>query len=122
MDLSPSIYARYREAALRQMNWLLGGNSLGFSFVTGEGENSTKNPWHWTSHDYGKLMPGWVSGGPNQYPAGADSLLTNLIKRGTPPAKCFVDSNTPNGSWASNEGETSENASLVFAAGYLSGE
>jgi endoglucanase len=113
---------RYREAALRQMNWLLGGNSLGFSFVTGEGENSVKNPWHWISHDYGKLMPGWVSGGPNQYPAGADSLLTSLIKRGTPPAKCYVDANTPNGSWASNEGETSENASLVFAAGYLSGE
>jgi endoglucanase len=114
--------ARYREAALRQMNWLLGTNSLNFSFVTGQGENSVKHPWHWTMDAFGKLMPGWVSGGPNHYPAGADSLLVSLIKRGTPPAKCYVDANNPNGSWASNEGETSANASLVFAAGYLFGE
>ncbi len=114
--------ALYRETALRQMDWLLGENSLGFSFVTGHGTRSTSHPWHWTSHDYGKLMPGWVSGGPNQYPAGADTLLVSVINRGTPPAKCFVDANNSSGSWASNEGETSETAALVFCAGYLSGQ
>ena len=112
----------YQDAALSQMNWFLGENSLSFSFVTGHGENSVKHPWHWTMTALGKLMPGWASGGPNQYPQSADPLLTAVIKRGTPPAKCYVDSCDGNGSWASNEGETSENAALVFCSGYLAGE
>jgi endoglucanase len=111
---------KYREAALRQMNWLLGANSLGFSFVAGYGDRSVAHPYHWTMTAYNKLIPGWVSGGPNQYSEGADQLLCALIKSGTPPAKCYVDSANALGSWASNEGETSETAALVFAAGFLS--
>jgi endoglucanase len=110
---------RYLKTALRQMNWLLGTNSLDLSFVTGHGEKAVTRPYHWAAAAYGKVIPGWAAGGPNQYPAGADPLLLDLIHRGTPPAKCFVDSYT-NGSWASNEGETTENAALVFSAGYLS--
>ena len=110
----------YRDAALRQMDYLLGLNSLAFSFVAGEGDRSVKHSYHWTTAALGKLMPGWAAGGPNRYPEGADPLLTECQKRGTPPAKCYVDAGGPNGSWASNEGETSENAALVFCAGYLS--
>lgn len=110
----------YRDAALSQMDWFLGENSLSFSFVTGHGENSVRHPWHWTMTALGRLMPGWASGGPNQYTTSADPLLTALIKRGTPPAKCYVDACDGNGSWASNEGETSENAALVFCSGFLS--
>jgi endoglucanase len=109
----------YLKTALRQMNWILGTNSLDLSFVTGHGEKAVTHPYHWAAAAYGKIIPGWAAGGPNQYPAGADPLLLDLIHRGTPPAKCFVDSYT-NGSWASNEGETTENAALVFSAGYLS--
>ena len=109
----------YRDAALGQMNWFLGENSLSFSFVTGHGENSVKHPWHWTMTALRRLMPGWASGGPNQYTTGADPLLTALIKRGTPPAKCYVDACDGNSSWASNEGETSENGALVFCSGFL---
>ncbi len=113
--------SHYRATALRQMDWILGENSLGFSFVTGHGTRSTSHPYHWDCASLGKVMPGWVSGGPNEYPTGADYFLTTLINRGTPPAKCFVDACGGNGSWASNEGETSQNAVMVFCAGYLSG-
>lgn len=113
---------KYRDTAVRQMNWFLGENSLGFSFVTGHGTRSASHPWHWIHHDYGILMPGWAMGGPNEYPTGADPKLSSLIRLGTPPAKCYVDSNDGGGSWASNEGETSENAALVFCSGYLAAE
>ncbi len=112
---------RYRATALRQMDWLLGTNSLSLSFVTGHGEKAVQRPYHWAAAAYGIVIPGWVAGGPNQYPTGADPLLLDLIHRKTPPAKCFVDANS-GGSWASNEGETTENAALVFTAGLLSEE
>ncbi|MDR3692620.1 MAG: glycoside hydrolase family 9 protein [Fimbriimonas sp.] len=110
---------KYRDAAQRQLDWLLGTNGLGLSFVTGFGARSVKHPWHWTAMALGKLMPGWVAGGANRFESG-DPLGTEMIRRGTPPAKCFVDANAGNGSWSTNEGETSENAALVFVAGYLS--
>jgi endoglucanase len=119
---------RYLETGLRQMHWLLGRNGLGVSFVTGQGKHSAGHPYHWTGTALGKLMPGWAAGGPNQHlEPRIDALLRSLIERGTPPAKCYLDANAcyvaaDAGSWASNEGETSENAALVFAAGYLSAD
>lgn len=106
-----------REAGQRQLDYVLGTNSLSRSFVTGIGARPTLYPHHWTDWVMHKPLPGWASGGPNQYLKGADPLLAELIKRGTPPAKCFVDAPPPHTSWASNEGTTSENAGLLFAAG-----
>jgi MYXO-CTERM domain-containing protein len=101
---------------------VLGQNSLNQSFVTGFGANPVQHPYHWIYAALRIAMPGWASGGPNQYPNGADTLLIAAQQRGLPPAKCWVDSGNGGGSWASNEGETSENAALLFAAGYLSAE
>ena len=112
----------YKEAALDQMDYLLGENSLGLSFITGHGTKAIQHPYHWDLASLGKTMPGWIAGGPNHGTDGADPLLVSVIQRGTPPAKCFVDACGGNGSWASGEGETSENAALVFCAGYLSGK
>ncbi len=112
---------RYLVTALRQANYILGVNSLGLSFVAGHGERSVRHPYHWAMAALGKILPGWASGGPNNHPEGADPLLLSLQRLGTPPAKCFVDAAGASGSWASNEGETSENAALVFVSGYLSG-
>jgi endoglucanase len=111
----------YKEAALDQMGYLLGDNSLGLSFVTGHGGHAIQHPYHWDQAALGKTMPGWIAGGPNNGTTGADPLLVSIIQKGTPPAKCFVDACGGNGSWASGEGETSENAALLFCAGYLSG-
>jgi endoglucanase len=107
----------YRRLALRQLDWLLGDNSLNRSFVTGHGSNPIAHPYHWTAYALGKLMPGWGGGGPNRYAAGADLPLIGLIDEGAPPAKCYLDLGNAAGSYASNEGETSENAALAFTTG-----
>jgi endoglucanase len=111
----------YKETALDQMGYVLGENSLGLSFVTGHGGHAIQHPYHWDQAALGKTMPGWVAGGANNGTTGADPLLVSVIQRGIPPAKCFVDACGGTGSWASGEGETSENAALVFCSGYLSG-
>lgn len=109
---------RYRTAALRQLHYLLGLNSLETSFVTGHGQKAESHPHHWDYPSFQIVMPGWAGGGPNQYLNGADPVLIGIIQAGTPPAKCFFDGPGTT-SWASNEGETTENAALVFDAGYL---
>jgi endoglucanase len=113
----------YRRLALQQLDWLLGDNSLNRSFVTGHGSNPIVHPYHWTAYALGKLIPGWGGGGPNQYATGADLPLIGLIDEGTPPAKCYLDLGNAAGSYASNEGETSENAALAFTTGmFVTGE
>ncbi len=109
---------KYRKASLREMNYILGLNSLETSFVTGHGGRAESHPHHWDYASYQIVMPGWVGGGANQYPSGADPALLGLINSNTPPAKCFFDGPGTT-SWASNEGQTVENAALVFDAGYL---
>jgi endoglucanase len=111
----------YKDTALNQLGYILGNNSLNESFVTKEGTNYASHPYNWVYYDYNILMPGWASGGPNGYAtgAGSDAPLINLINLGTPPAKCWLDLAASNGSYASNEGETSENAALMFLTGYF---
>jgi hypothetical protein len=77
------------------------------------------HPYHWTYHALNKLMPGWASGGPNEYDTGVDTPLLNLIDEGAPPAECYVDEGDALGSYASNEGEIVENAELVFITGFF---
>jgi endoglucanase len=109
---------RYRDIALRQMDYLLGANSLNLSFVPGHGTQTTAHPHHWAYTDYNILLPGWVAAGPNQFLTGADPQLIQVIRRGTPPAKCFVDTSVGT-SWASDEPETAEVAAFVFDCGML---
>lgn len=104
----------YRLLAMEQLDWLLGKNPLDKCYVTGFGTRPVAHPYHWISYALGKDMPGWATGGPNQYASGADTPLRALQAAGTPPAKCYLDLASASGSYASNEGETSENAALVF--------
>jgi endoglucanase len=106
-----------RDAAQRLLDYVLGCNALDHGFVTGHGERATRRPYHWTCRVWGIVMPGWASGGPNGGALGADPRLKALIDAKTPPAKCFVDACENDGSWASNEGQTSENAALMLATG-----
>lgn len=106
-----------RDAGVRLLDYVLGNNSLGLCMLTGHGTHNISRPYHWTYRTAGIVMPGWASGGPNGLLSGGDLLLEAVIGRGVPPAKCLVDACTDDGSWASNEGETSENAALVMALG-----
>ncbi|MBN2442151.1 MAG: glycoside hydrolase family 9 protein, partial [Spirochaetales bacterium] len=110
----------YLSGGLEQLNYLLGCNALNLSFVTGFGKNSVEHPYHWSYYVYDKLIPGWISGGPNRYPGGADPLLKSIQQTGTPPAMCFVDACEAMGSWASNEGTIAMTSSLMFLAGLCS--
>ncbi len=109
----------YRLLALEELDWILGKNPLDRSYVTGFGTRSVEHPYHWISYALGKAMPGWATGGPNQYAEGADPALRTLQAAGTPPAKCYLDLASSAGSAASNEGQTTENAALVLLTGLL---
>ena len=111
--------AGLKSTAQRLFDYVFGRNSLDHSFVTGHGARPTQRPFHWICNMENISIPGWASGGANCQAAGADALLQAVVARGTPPAKCFVDACQNEGSYASNEGETSENAALVFVAGML---
>lgn len=107
----------HRACAERLFDYVLGCNALGRSFVTGHGTDRIVRPYHWACRAADVVIPGWAVGGPNRYRQGADPLLLKRINAGAPPAKCHVDACEANGSWASNEGQTSENAALILAAG-----
>lgn len=111
---------KYRDGGTRVLDYVLGHNALGRAFVTGHGTVRVEHPWHWIYRDQGIAIPGWAVGGPNHSPQGADQPLKILIAQGTPAAKCYLDQ-CDSGSWASNEGQTSENAALLFAVGMRAG-
>ena len=82
----------YEDAALTQLDYLLGVNCTGFSFVTGFGENAFRHPHHRPSFADGIVdpVPGLVSGGPNG--SNVDEEITRVFPvETTPPAKCYAD-------------------------------
>lgn len=111
--------AGFRDTAQGLLDYMLGRNALDRSFITGHGARPPLHPFHWIYNMSGIAVPGWAVGGANGQPAGVDGLLLKVIQAGTPPAKCYVDAGRGEGSYASNEGETSENAALVFVSGML---
>lgn len=106
----------YRETALSHLHYLMGRNALGISYVTGHGENAFKNPHNRpTAMDGIELpMPGWVSGGPFQY--FCDEAALNLLEKGTPAMKCYVDDV---GSYSTNEITIYWNSPAVFMCAYF---
>lgn len=79
----------YREYALEHVNYLLGKNPLGQSYVSGFGSNPMKNPHHRPSVAVGQAVPGMVSGGPNAKTEIEPTLYRHCA--GQPPMKCFTD-------------------------------
>jgi endoglucanase len=109
---------RFRDAALGQLDAVLGCNTLDLSFVTGTGTRSVRDPWHaasaWDGID--DPVPGFLPGGPNKYLD--DPVVADAQKRhGLAPAACFVDSKS---AYSANEVCLPYNSPLVFAAGYFS--
>lgn len=116
-----------RTAARAQLDYVLGQNSLDTSFVASMGTKAIRRPYHWSTMDYGTPLPGWVTGGPNNHATtladvSSDAPLFELVSiHKTPAAKSYLDLCASNGSYASNEGETSEQAELVFLSGWFAG-
>lgn len=108
---------RYRAGALETMDYLLGRNALGLSYVTGYGETSAQNQHHrFWAHQLDSSLPhppaGSLAGGPNsalQDPVAEEKLT------GCAPAACYVDDI---GSYSTNEVAVNWNAPLAWLAAY----
>ncbi|MFE4312551.1 glycoside hydrolase family 9 protein [Streptomyces sp. NPDC056517] len=108
---------RYRAGALETMDYLLGRNALGLSYVTGYGETSSQNQHHrFWAHQLDPSLPhppaGSLAGGPNsalQDPVAVEKLT------GCAPAACYVDDI---GSYSTNEVAVNWNAPLAWLAAY----
>ncbi|MFF0558500.1 glycoside hydrolase family 9 protein [Streptomyces sp. NPDC004266] len=108
---------RYRAGALETMDYLLGRNALGVSYVTGHGERSSQNQHHrFWAHQLDASLPhppaGSLAGGPNsalQDPVAQEELT------GCAPAACYIDDI---GSYSTNEVAINWNAPLAWLAAY----
>ena len=105
-----------RDHAAAQLDYLLGCNALGISYVTGNGENAYHYPHLRPAHADGieESMPGMVSGGPNRHRQ--DQKAKEVIPEGTPAMKCFADEYE---SYSLNEITIYWNSPAVFTLAYL---
>jgi endoglucanase len=106
----------YQDAAQTQLDYLLGLNATGYSFVTGFGERAFRFPHHRPSYADGvdDPVPGLVSGGPNNL--NPDGVAKMTIPPDTAPAKFWLD-HTPTAS--SNEIAIYWNSPAAFVAAYF---
>ncbi|WP_143313441.1 glycoside hydrolase family 9 protein, partial [Cnuella takakiae] len=104
---------KYFTAALSNMDYILGRNATGYSFVTGHGSKTPMHPHHRPSVADGitEPVPGLLSGGPN--PGMQDKCGTYKFNE---PETAFTDDDC---SYASNEIAINWNAPLVYLASAL---
>ncbi len=97
----------YLDAALTNVDYLLGRNATGYSFLTGTGSKSTKRPHHRPSVADGieDPVPGLLAGGPNS------GMQDHSYYEYTEPELAYTDTD---GSYASNEIAINWNAPAVY--------
>jgi endoglucanase len=100
----------YKQTALGNLDYLLGRNCLGVSWVTGVGVRPVMKPHHRPSAADGieAPWPGLLSGGPNRNP-GDD--VARALPKGLPPMRMWVDDQR---AYSLNEVAINWNAPLVF--------
>jgi endoglucanase len=103
---------RYLDAALSNLDYLLGRNATDLCFVTGLGSRSPMHPHHRPSVADGVVppIPGLLVGGPN--PGRQDHQAYHY----TEPETAYLDNDQ---AYASNEIAINWNAPLVYLAGGL---
>jgi endoglucanase len=109
---------KYRDAVTSGMDYILGRNPMGLSYVTGYGERYAHNQHHrfWAKQKDAKLpqpAPGAVAGGPN---SSIDDPVAQTKLKGSAPAKSYLDDIE---SWSTNEITINWNAPLAWVASYL---
>jgi endoglucanase len=110
---------KYSRAALANLDYLLGRNATGFSFVTGHGDRTPMHIHHRASEADGITapVPGFLAGGPN--PGQQDAGYCEPSYPSDKPARSYIDALC---SYASNEVTINWNAPLVYVAAVLEGE
>jgi endoglucanase len=101
---------RYRDLALSNLDYLLGRNATGYSYVTGFGVHSPMHPHHRPSETDGmkEPVPGLLAGGPNPGQQDKCPGYPNNF-----PDESYTDDVC---SYASNEIAINWNAPLVYLA------
>jgi len=110
---------KYMTAITESLDYLFGKNATGYSFVTGFGGNTPRNPHNRMIETDGipDPVPGYLAGGPNADKQDAESLQSNGFSYPSDnPAKCYIDNVL---SFASNETCINWNAPLVFILGFV---
>ena len=107
--------SKYLIGALSNLDYLLGRNATGYSFLTGYGEKSTANPHHRVSVADGitEPVPGLLSGGTNARASQQDKCQGYTA---TSPDEVYLDDNC---SYASNEIAINWNSPFVYLASAL---
>ncbi|MGP3982421.1 glycoside hydrolase family 9 protein [Streptomyces sp. KR80] len=108
---------RYRAGVLEALDYLLGRNTLGLSYVTGYGEEFARNQHHrFWAHQLDSSLPnppaGSLAGGPN---AALQDPVAQERLSGCKPAACYIDDI---GSYSTNEVAINWNAPLAWLAAY----
>ncbi len=98
----------YRDAAWKQLNYLLGNNTNGICYVSGFGTTSPEHPHHRPSQAAGEAVPGMLAGGPDGQLE--DPYARNVLS-GRAPAACYADSDQ---SYSTNEVAIYWNSPLVY--------
>ncbi|HVM89489.1 MAG TPA: glycoside hydrolase family 9 protein [Puia sp.] len=100
---------KYLDAALSNLDYILGRNATGYSFVTGFGMKSTMHPHHRPSIADGiaEPVPGLMAAGPN--PGRQDHCYYEFIE----PETAYIDTDC---AFASNEIAINWNAPFVYLA------
>lgn len=98
----------YLTTAQAQLDYLLGRNPLGTSFVTGYGTVAPKSPHHRPSMAVGKAMPAMLVGGVN---SNLEDSAAKAYLADAAPAKCYVDNSE---SYSTNEITIYWNSPLTY--------
>jgi endoglucanase len=99
---------KYKNYAASNVDYLLGRNATGYSFVTGFGDKTPMHPHHRPSEADGiaEPVPGFLSGGPNPFMQDKCTTYTSRVAD-----EAFTDDVC---SYASNEVAINWNAPLVY--------
>ncbi|MCL1526219.1 glycoside hydrolase family 9 protein [Xanthomonas nasturtii] len=103
----------FLDAAQSQLDYILGRNPLGLSFVTGVGQRTPLHVHHRPSEADGidAPVPGWLAGGPQ--PGQQDAKDCKVPYPSKLPALSYLDNTC---SYATNEVAINWNAPLVYAS------
>ena len=105
--------AKYIDAAHEQLNYLLGKNAMGISYITNFGTNYAHNPHHRMTEAKKVCFDGLVVGGPN---ANMEDAYARASFPGRQPAQCYADVNK---SYSTNEVTIYWNSPVVYLTDYF---
>jgi endoglucanase len=110
---------KYLQGVIAALDYLLGRNALGQSYVSGYGARPLRHPHHrfWAQQvdaRYPAAPPGALSGGPNS--SLQDPYVQAAGLPGCAPQKCFVDHSE---AWSVNEITINWNAPLAWVTAFL---